>query len=340
MLKTINLNKLYSPQISKGIITGCEIKPELPVSDGQLAVNDVSFELKKGEIMAILGENGSGKSTLLKMLAGLIEPTHGKILLDNTQILGPSTKLVAGHENIKLIHQSYNLQPNISIEENIKYSLRFYTNDYKIQRTSYLIDICHLENVKHKLPRQTSGGEQQRTAIACALATPTDVLLLDEPFSNLDVFNSEILKKQMVAITKKEKIHTIFVTHDAEDALSVSQRLIVIKQGNIIQNDSPKTVYQYPINDYVAQITGLCMILKQKDANTYFGHHFEQKIVFLRPEQLKISDTGLAVVVLRTSFRGGHYLVEAKVENAAIKVTFYSQNFIEINQKINLTYYK
>lgn len=338
MLKITNLSKSYPQNVGKGIVTNCEIKPNTIAENAEMAVNNISFEVKKGEILAILGENGSGKSTLLKMLAGLLEPTSGKIMLNANQVLGPSSKLVAGHDTIKLIHQSYNLQPNISLEENIKYYLRFYENEYKKQRTEYLLDLCHLEDVKHKLPRQTSGGEQQRTAIACALATPTDMLLLDEPFSNLDIFNSEILKRQMVAITKKEKIHTIFVTHDAEDALSVSQKLAVIKNGNLVQFDTPKNIYQHPASEYVAQITGLCMILKQKEASEWFDFAFESKNPLLRPEQIFQSNSGPIAIVRHCSFRGGRYLVDATFEHSKKKILFFSTISLEENTELHLKY--
>jgi ABC-type sulfate/molybdate transport systems ATPase subunit len=329
MFSIQNLSKSYSENIKKGILTSCEIKPESSSENTHLAVENISLEIKKGEILAILGENGSGKSTLLKMMAGLLEPSSGEILLDKKKVLGPSSKLVAGHENIKLIHQNYNLQPNISLEENIKYHLRFFNDEYKKNRTEYLIHLCHLEEVRHKLPRQTSGGEQQRTAIACALSTPTDVLLLDEPFSNLDIFNSEILKRQMVSITKKEKIYTIFVTHDAEDALSVSQHLVVIQQGKIVQFDSPFAIYNHPKNEYVAQITGLNMVLKQKDLSEIFAIQTTNKRLFIRPEQIEISQNGTEVIVQNCSFRGGRYLNTAKVVNTKIKIQFYTNHFME-----------
>lgn len=338
MLKVTNLSKKYAQEIKKGILTTCEIKNTEIDKNEPLAVSNINFELKKGDILAILGENGSGKSTLLKMLAGLLEPSSGKIILNSQNVYGPSSKLVAGHDNIKLIHQSYNLQPNISVEENIKYHLRFFNQDYKLKRTEYLLDLCHLIDFKNKLPRQISGGEQQRTAIACAISTPTDILLLDEPFSNLDVFNSEILKTQMVNITKKEKIHTIFVTHDAEDALSVSSHLAVIKKGEIIQFDTPKNVYREPKNEYVAQITGFSMAFKQKELKDYFGIEIEKKLVFLRPEQLFLTDKiGATVISKSCSFRGGYYLISCVIESTKKKIFFYSQKEINENEKLILS---
>ncbi|TAH24217.1 MAG: ABC transporter ATP-binding protein [Cytophagales bacterium] len=329
MFKIQNLSKSYSLAINQGIKTSCELKPDSEL-DQIKAVENISFEIKRGEILGILGENGSGKSTLLKMLAGLLQPTNGKIILNKTEIGGPSTKLVAGHENIKLIHQSYNLFPNISLEENIKYHLRFYNEDYQKSRTTYLLELCHLEHLKHKLPRQASGGEQQRTAIACAVATPTDVLLLDEPFSNLDVFNSEILKNQIVKIVKKEKLYAVFVTHDAHDALSVSDKLAVIKDGKILSIQTPIDSYQKPENEYVAGITGLCNILKIRELNIFFDIQNENqklKKCIIRPENIYINHKGISAIVKKCSFRGDRFLLEILVGKISL-ILFSHKAFI------------
>lgn len=329
MFKIQNLTKSYSLAINQGIKTSCELKPDSEL-DQIKAVENISFEIKRGEILGVLGENGSGKSTLLKMLAGLLEPTSGTISLNKTEIGGPSTKLVAGHENIKLIHQSYNLFPNISIEENIKYHLRFYNEVYQNLRTAYLLELCHLEQIKQKLPRQASGGEQQRTAIACAISTPTDVLLLDEPFSNLDVFNNEILKNQIVKIVKKEKLYAVFVTHDAHDALSVSDKLAVIKDGKIISIQTPIDSYQKPENEYVAGITGLCNILKTRELNTFLNiqtENIKQKKCIIRPENIYINNEGSAAIVKKCSFRGDRFLLEVLVGKIVL-IMFSQQPFI------------
>lgn len=339
MFKVKNLSKFYSLTVNKGIKTNCELKPDTEL-DQINAVQNISFDLNRGEILGILGENGSGKSTLLKMLAGLLEPSSGKIILNKTEIGGPSTKLVAGHENIKLIHQSYNLFPNISLEENIKYSLRFYNGEYQNSRTEYLIELCHLENIKDKLPRLASGGEQQRTAIACALATPTDVLLLDEPFSNLDIFNSEILKNQIIKIVKKEKLYAVFVTHDAHDALSVSNKVAVIKDGKILAIQSPIELYQKPENVYIAGITGLCNILKSKDLHILFPEkdlnlNPKLKKCLIRPENFRVSDNGTLAKVKKCSFRGDRFLIHVSIGN--IVVDLFSETILDIDSEIFIT---
>ena len=152
--------------------------------DNQAVVNGISFSLEEGRILSILGESGSGKTTLLHLIAGLYEPDSGVLLLDNKRITPPSEKLIAGHPDIKLVRQDYGLFPNISIRANIAYELRYYEESYKQQRVDKLLSVSGLIHVQHHLPRQVSGGEQQRAVIVKAIAEEPKLLLLDEPFSH------------------------------------------------------------------------------------------------------------------------------------------------------------
>lgn len=334
MFKVQNISKSYTLSLQQGIKTNCELKDD---TDNQkfIAVENISFDIKKSEILGVLGENGSGKSTLLKILAGLLEPSNGKIILNSTLIGGPSSKLVAGYDNIKLIHQNYNLFPNISLEENIKYHLRFYNEAYIKLRTAYLLQLCQLDQIKNKLPRQTSGGEQQRTAIACALVTPTDVLLLDEPFSNLDVFNSEILKNQIIKIVKKEKLYAVFVTHNADDALSTSDKLAVIKNGKIISLQSPIETYHYPKNEYIASITGLANVFFTSKLSKLIRldvDKLKHKKCMIRPEFVFLANTGISSIVKKCSFRGDKFLIECTAHK--LHFLLYTQNSLVIDSQV------
>ena len=331
MLKIENLYKSYLPK-GELSISGCgttivEKYVDNSKFDNQFSVNDISISLKKNEILAILGENGSGKSTLLKLIAGLLQPDFGKITLNHKLVGGPETKLVAGHENIKLIHQNYNLFPNISLADNICYAMRFFSASYQAQKLAELLDVCDLKEISHKLPRETSGGEQQRTAIAAALSTNIDLLLLDEPFSNLDVFTKEGLKEYIRRISRRMGVSIIFVTHDAQDALSVATEVAVIRKGKILQIDTPQNIYHKPLSDYVAGITGIfnslnTRLLKQiytVNSHTTYG---------IRPENIWLSneaDYSFVGVVKHCTFHGSYYTIIVEVSKN-FSVTIFSNN--------------
>ena len=349
MLEVIDLYKSYLPEGEK-VISGCgtsimEKRGEVDMLNEHNAVNHISFYLQKGEILSILGENGSGKSTLLKLLAGLLEKDGGKILFQKKEVTGPSKNLVPSHPEIKLIHQNFNLFPNISLEENIRYALRFEPLELQNKTLNELIELSHLEEIKDKLPRQVSGGEQQRTAIATALAYNAKLILLDEPFSNLDVFNKRQLKKHILKIARKKKVGIIFVTHDASDALSVSDRILVIKNGSILQTGTPSEIYHHPKNPYVASISG--------DVNIFNHHHltafnyewanrgFKRNQKFaLRPEHIRISETreGLKGVVRNIYYQGAFSIVKAEIKKG-FEISFYDyQTLYKEDEEVYLNF--
>jgi iron(III) transport system ATP-binding protein len=357
MLKIENLYKSYLPkgQIS---ISGCgtslvEKHVDNSEFDQQFAVNNICISLKKNEILAILGENGSGKSTLLKLLAGLLEPDYGTITLNHKIVSGPSSKLVAGHENIKLIHQNYNLFPNISLADNILYAMRFFTEDYQQKKLEELLSVCSLTEISHKLPREVSGGEQQRTAIAAALATNIDLLLLDEPFSNLDIFNKSELRKYILKISKRYGLSVVFVTHDAHDALSIADYTSVIKNGIILQTTSPENIYQKPINEYVAGITGGINVFTNRQLSSFLKINLLAKSgtkFGVRPEKvsLNVNEKMLSskAIVKELYYHGSQYELVLEIDSkyklktvseypfekgSEISFGFYQQNLIKLS---------
>lgn len=286
------------------------------VFDDLEAVRDVSFALAPGRVMALVGASGSGKSTLLSMLAGLLDTDGGEVRFDDARVLGPSEKLIPGHPAIRLVHQEYQLMPNVSIRENIRYALRYFEKTYRDFRTDELVQLCRLTAVQDRLPRQVSGGEKQRTAIARAIADKPAILLLDEPFSHLDLPNRLLVRQMLFDLVHQEKTACLFVTHDASDALSIADTLGILQNGNLIQLDEPKTVYREPVTAYAASLTGLVNVLTA-DEVAVLGLSVNKTInsqYILRPEQIQLRDDSPIMGTVRAVFfRGSHVDVDIDV---------------------------
>lgn len=280
------------------------------------AVKNVSFSLEAGQIMGLVGASGSGKSTLLSLLAGLTDVDAGEVRLAGERVAGPSEVLIAGRPDIQLVHQEYQLMPNVSIRANITYALRFYTADYQAFRVDTLLRLCRLEAVQHRLPRQVSGGEKQRAAIARAVALKPALLLLDEPFSHLDLPNRTLIRDMLLELVSVDKTACLFVTHDATDALSIAHVLGVLQAGQLQQLAAPMDVYRRPNTAYVAQLTGPANILKAKhltSLNKTVPLH-PNATCCLRPEQIGLSHNGGVLATVRAVFfRGSQFEIEVDV---------------------------
>jgi iron(III) transport system ATP-binding protein len=288
--------------------------------DDVAAVHNVSITLEPGRIMALVGASGSGKSTLLNLLAGLADADSGDVRLDDKRIPGPSEVLVPGHADIRLVHQEYQLMPNVSVRENITYALRFFEKGYRDFRVAELLKLCRLTEVQDRLPRQISGGEKQRTAIARAIADKPAVLLLDEPFSHLDLPNRLIVRDLLFDMVRHDdaairRTSCLFVTHDATDALSISDTLGILRDGRLIQQDAPVDVYRKPVTAYAARMTGPVNILKAKHLPILGLLHGDnpETLICLRPEQVQLDETGATGTVRAVYFKGSHYEIDVDI---------------------------
>ncbi len=279
------------------------------------AVRNVSLTLEPGQIMALVGASGSGKSTLLSMLAGLTDVDAGDVRLNGDRVLGPSDVLVPGHADIRLVHQEYQLMPNVSVRENIEYALRYFEKTYREFRINELLKLCRLTDVQNRIPRQISGGEKQRTAIARAIADKPAILLLDEPFSHLDIPNRLIVQDMVLDLVRKEHTACLFVTHDATDALSIADTLGILRNGRLIQHDSPINVYRRPVTAYAAQITGVVNIIRAKHLPALGSSPTDNPEAFycIRPEQVQLSDLGVEGSIRAIFFKGSYYEIEVDV---------------------------
>lgn len=219
--------------------------------DGKPILNDLSFNLYDGEFLSILGPSGCGKTTLLRILVGLEHADRGSIEKDGTDI----SRLSSYERGMGIVFQNYALFPNMTVLQNVEYALTLRKETRKTARATAtrILEQVGLADQLQKKPGQLSGGQQQRVAIARTLATNPDIILLDEPLSALDAANREIMKSELKALQKKFHVTMIFITHDQEEAFSLSDRIMVMNNGNIEQLASPEEIYRQPASTHVEQ---------------------------------------------------------------------------------------
>jgi iron(III) transport system ATP-binding protein len=196
-------------------------------------IQDFTLEINKGEIISILGESGSGKSTLLRLIAGLETPDHGSLRIDGKPMLLNFSVIPPEKRGVGMVFQDYALFPNMTVAENIMFGLRKMTRKVKQLRLEEMLALINLEDYKNRYPYELSGGQQQRVALARALAPEPSLLLLDEPFSNLDKNLQERIREELHTILKQTGTTSIFVTHDVEDATAIADRIVYISNGKI-----------------------------------------------------------------------------------------------------------
>src|SRR5690554_862155 len=219
------------------------------------AVQDASFEVNKGEILALVGESGSGKTTLLRLIAGLEHPDTGCVWLSGEKIVEGRMSVPAHKRKVGLVFQDYALFPHLTILENVSFGLHHIKEHQEKYAVEALMTVGLNEN-HHHYPHQLSGGQQQRVALARAIAPNPKILLLDEPFSNLDALLKDQVREEIRHIIKKADITAIFVTHDTRDALSTADRIAILHKGYLQQIDTPQNLYENPANPYVANFFG------------------------------------------------------------------------------------
>ncbi len=223
------------------------------------AVDNVSLKVEAGELVTLLGPSGCGKTTTLRMIAGLEMATAGSILIGGSDV----TRLPATDRDVSMVFQSYALFPHMSVLENVCYGLRASGKNKKqsIERAEYGLDLVGLAGYGARLPSELSGGQQQRVAVARALVLEPQVLLFDEPLSNLDAKLRRQVRDDIREIQQRLSLTVVYVTHDQEEALAVSDRIIVMKNAVIAQVGSPRELYEYPASEFVADFIGEANII-------------------------------------------------------------------------------
>jgi putative spermidine/putrescine transport system ATP-binding protein len=259
------------------------------------AVENLSLDVKRGELLCLLGPSGCGKTTTLRMVAGFVEPTAGSVYISGQDV----TALPAYRRDTGMVFQSYALFPHMTINANIAFGLENIgvPKSELAARVEEMLTLVELTELTHRYPRELSGGQQQRVALARALALRPAVLLLDEPFSNLDAQLRVRLREELRLLIDRVNITTLFVTHDQEEALMLSDRIVVINRGKIEQIGTPEDIYERPASRFVAEFIGWCSILEGVVSNGTFVSQggltlpvnaaAGQTTIVVRPEYIK-----------------------------------------------------
>ncbi len=229
--------------------------------DQECAVENVSMDVAAGELITLLGPSGCGKTTTLRMIAGLEEPSEGSIRIGGEVVADDGTFVPSENRDVGLVFQDFALFPHLTVEENITFGIDHWDAREKGERATELLDLVGLAEHREKQPDQLSGGQQQRVALARSLAPEPDVLLLDEPFSNLDVRLRIEMREEVRRILKEAGVTAISVTHDQEEALSISDRVAIMNDGQLEQVGKPETVFENPESRFVASFLGRASFL-------------------------------------------------------------------------------
>ncbi len=286
--------------------------------------------------MALVGKSGSGKTTLIKCIYGLEDLIEGEVMLDEARVLGPSYNLIPGHKEMSLVSQDFYVLDNHSVEENITDKLIGYTNEAKQKRANQLLKLLELTHLKNTRARNLSSGQKQRVAIARALAIIPKVLLLDEPFSNLDKLLTDKLFSFVIKEVKKNKSAVILITHLAEEALKYADRIGVVDQGKITQIGEKWKVYYQPQNTRLAGLLGDFNVVKKEDFEKSAQAKVKSKTI-LRPDKISLTGTKnslkIPLTINNCSFNGKCFEVLAETKNGN-SLIFYSNKNIETDKEL------
>lgn len=299
------------------------------------ALKNISFAIKKGEIVSVLGPSGSGKSTLLELICGFEKPDSGEIIIDGENIERKEPK----DRDISMIFQNYALMPHLNVYENISFGMKIRKEKKKDikEKTLWAAKILQLEDVLYKKPKELSGGQRQRVAIGRGIVRNPKLFLMDEPLSNLDYKLRMETCSEIVNLNKEIKGTTLYVTHDQEEAILISDRLVILNKGAIMQIGTGKEIYDRPKNKFVAEFIGktkMNFLDIKKESDKFFLEEIGtietdkfsyikdgNYILGIRSEDIELkNDSSIKGNVVGSVYLGGEYITEIELKNKILKV--------------------
>lgn len=279
-----------------------------------IVLDQINLEIRKGELFTLLGPSGCGKTTILRMIAGFLTPLSGEVYMDGNAI----SHLPPEKRDVGIVFQNYALFPGMNVEENIAYGLKLRKKKPSEirEKCEHYLELMNMSEYRKRRIDELSGGQQQRVAIARALVVEPNILLLDEPLSNLDVTLRIRMRQEIRNIQKKTGVTTLFITHDQEEALEISDRIAIMNGGKILQTATPEQLYDFPVDDFVSNFVGSSNKLS-KDLLDALHIQSSKPFIYRRPEMMSISKTRqpntVSSIVQNIKFKGIYY--ECIVEN-------------------------
>jgi iron(III) transport system ATP-binding protein len=289
--------------------------------DQNVVLKEIGFTLEPFQKIALAGETGSGKSTLLQVIAGLVQPDAGQVLFEDKKVKGPADVLVPGHPGIAYLSQQYELPQFLRVEQVLRYA-----NKMSEEEAETLYKVCRIDHLLKRKTNQLSGGERQRIALARLLLGRPRLLLLDEPFSNLDMGHKNLLKSVISDIGEKLSITCMLISHDPHDTLSWADEILVLQAGQMLQKGSPEHIYRQPVNAYVAALFGSYNLVGAETAAvlaTLPGIPLNGKKMLVRPESFQVVSAGppaITGLVDQVHFFGSFYEITVLLAEEVLKV--------------------
>jgi len=297
----------------------------------KLVLTGVSLQVREGQRMAMMGETGSGKSTLLKIIAGLVQAQSGVVRFRGKRVEGPSERLVPGHEGIAYQSQHFDLPKSLRVSQVLEYA-----STLSEAEASNIVEACDIGHLTDRRTDELSGGERQRVAFARLLFTSPSLLLLDEPFSNLDLIQKQSIKDVIEYATSAMKVTCMIVSHDPLDLLGWADELVVLRQGAVVQQGSPLTLYQQPIDEYVAGLTG-----KYNKLSAQLAERLKlNESMFIRPGDLimdKVAgNRAVQGTIKATRFMGSYWEVEVSTDQQ-ILIAYHNGEPGTVGEEVSLS---
>ena len=320
--------------------------------DDKAVITELSLTLEQDDIVALLGPSGCGKTTLLRAIAGLQPITSGEIKLGDVVMTTPSQSVASEKRNIGMIFQDYALFPHLNVTDNVAFGLQKLTKSQRFDVVEEMLRLVKLQGYGDRFPHELSGGQQQRVAIARALAYKPQLMLLDEPFSNIDSQSRGEIMQEMRQILKAQGVPAVFVTHSKDEAFAFADKIAIFSEGKIEQIDKGSVLYAEPSSPYVANFMGKTNYLTidsvsdkgletalgtiPMDADQLINSH---NVVMLRPEQLVIDEhSSCRFSVVQSIFAGSHWIYKVKaIATDDVIVEVHSHAMLELEQVVGLT---